>query len=154
MIFYLQILGPIFGRTYLKDHEELAVHIKHACRVGVDPGPHQKVSHDVHPNGTHTQIFENLAKSVIWHPNLGHPCVPFGCTYCKALLGRNTMGPYLKGNHIALGCTPLLKKSSTFPQILIVFSPFLTESLRNWFWGDFLPSNSGTKLWKNVSQRP
>ena len=154
MIFYLQSLGPNFGRTYLRDQVELAAHIKHACRVGSCPAPPRKFLHDIHPNGTHTQNFESFAKSVIWHPNLGHPYVPFGCTYCKALLGRNSMGPYLKGNHIALGCIQLLKKSSTFPQILVVLSQFLTEFLRNWFWGGFLPSNSGTKIWKNVSQRP
>ena len=52
--FYLQILRPNFGRTYLKDHEELAVHIKHACRVGSCTASPQKFLHDVHPNGTHT----------------------------------------------------------------------------------------------------
>ena len=86
MIFYLQILGPNFGRTYLKDHEELAVHIKHACRVGVDPGLHQKVSHDVHPNGTPTQIFEKLPKSAIWSRNPVRRGVP---------LGAHTVGPFL-----------------------------------------------------------
>ena len=55
--FFLQILGPNFERTYLKDHEELAAHIKHACRVGGYTPARTKKFHMMCTQTAHTPKF-------------------------------------------------------------------------------------------------
>ena len=95
--FYLQILGPNFGRAYLNEHKELEAHIRHACRMGIDPGRTKKLymvyTQTAHPP-KNPKTLQNQWFGAQLAPQPGRPYVPFGCTYWKALLGRNSMDPY------------------------------------------------------------